>query len=1040
MAPPVNASRFTLRSLAAVAGAVAATVGMAFAGAGGTRLPTLEEAKSWQKSYRQERETLVKTGALKRFLPDLLDHAEAIARRADAALAKGRLLQATEAYRQARWQLPYQGPHLPDHVSRIFGNLRLRHGNEILSAAFSADGRWLASASRDHAVKIWDMSNGHEEIAYRGHERYVRVAAFSPDGSWIASAGGDKDIRVWDSRTGKDLRTLQGTGSYITALVISPDGKHVLAAGDDRKLHIFDATTGTIKRTIDYMLFGGLRSLAFNADGTRLAAGAENGYVRLWVYPDIVTTNAVEYWAQQDNEGASNFLTFSPDGRLLLRCGPDAIKIYDVAQPGAAVNVTEPRRILQPPDDPQNKNKMHQYTCATFSKDGRMLYTGCTDGIIRLYEMEGGLPAGTFKGHNGPITALVFNQQGTQLASASTDFTVRLWNFDIVLQSHDFIGHTAAVWSADFSPDGERIVSCGADRTCRTWDVGSGKVVHTLGDGAASLTTARSSPDGKSVLTGGGDRVLRLYEADSGMLLRTFEGHTGTVMTAAFSGDGSKIVSGAADQSLIVWTTATGKPVTRIDTSSLVMAVLFTPDGQQVAAGTVDQRVRFFDAATGKPGISWVAHNHAVGGLSFDAQGTYLATCGYDNLVKVWPTATLGKNPIVLAGHTGPLSGVALRPDGKFLVSAGSDSIIKLWKEEGGTFKETQIFRGHKDWVTSLTFSKNGYFILSASADKTLKIWELATRELPLTAEHTGAVECVAISPDGKKMASGATDKTIKVWDPKTGVELLTLRGHGDAVVALAFTPDSKTLFSSGGDRNIRRWDLATGKELPALDNQDNISNFINPVPQLAIRTDGKRLAAWVPFDERGTRVSLFNPASGDEVVQINDRGKHVLGVGWSRDFKRIALGTKDGVVRIYDIPNETLERKPNDFQVFAKDIGVASIAVAPDGGYIAAGGETGKVLIVDPGIGTVRKTLSGHQLQVTAIAISPDGSRVITAGLDNVVKLWDASAAKELRSWSMPPLVQERGGFVTQLTFTPDGRFVVTANANTTLFMLELP
>ena len=76
----------------------------------------------------------------------------------------------------------------------------------------------------------------------------------------------------------------------------------------------------------------------------------------------------------------------------------------------------------------------------------------------------------------------------------------------------------------------------------------------------------------------------------------------------------------------------------------------------------------------------------------------------------------------------------------------------------------------------------------------------------------------------------------------------------------------------------------------------------------------------------------------------------------------------------------------------------------------------------------------------VTSNAVSPDGKRCITAGLDNVIKLWDAASGRELRSWTMPPLVQERGGFVKQMTFTPDGRFVVTANANTTLFLLELP
>ena len=553
------------------------------------------------------------------------------------------------------------------------------------------------------------------------------------------------------------------------------------------------------------------------------------------------------------------------------------------------------------------------------------------------------------------------------------------------------------------------------------------------------MTTAHFSPDGKAVLTGGGDRMLRLFDAESGKLLQTFEGHTGTVTSAAFNGDGSKLVSGGADKSVIVWTTATGKPLAKVDTGSLVMAVAFAPDGKQVVAGNVDLRIRFFDAQTGKAGPSWLAHNHAVGGLAFDARGDYLASCGFDNLVKVWPMATPGLSPFVLAGHTGPLSAVAFRPDGKYLVSGGSDHVVKLWKEDDSTFKEAQLFRGHKDWVTSLCFSKNGYFILSGSADRTMKIWELATRELPLTAEHTGAVECVIVSPDGTRMASGATDKTIKIWNPPTGNELLTLRGHGEPVVALAFTPDSKILISSGGDRNLRRWDVATGKELEPLREQQNITGFVNPVPQLAIRPDGKRLAAWVPFDERGTRVSMFDLATGEAILELNDRGKDVKAVAWTREFKRIALGAKDGTVRIYQIADDKVDKMPIDFQVFTKAVAVTTLAFAPDGSYLVAGGDNGKVLLVDPATGDVRKSLNGHDLRVATSAMSPDGKRFVTAGLDNVVKLWDADG-KEVRRWAMPPLAAEQGGLVNQLAFTPDGRFVLTANANTTLFMLELP
>src|SRR5262245_28078531 len=164
--------------------------------AGGARPPTADEVRELQAKFQAERDALVKSGADKRFLPQLLTNAEGIGHRASTALTGGRLLQAAEGFRQARWQLPYNPPEIPDHTARVFGNLRLRHAGEINSVAFSPDGQLLATAGRDRTVRVWDLANGHEAIRYRGHDDNVRAVVFSPDGKLLASGGG-KDVRLW---------------------------------------------------------------------------------------------------------------------------------------------------------------------------------------------------------------------------------------------------------------------------------------------------------------------------------------------------------------------------------------------------------------------------------------------------------------------------------------------------------------------------------------------------------------------------------------------------------------------------------------------------------------------------------------------------------------------------------------------------------------------------------------------------------------------------------------------------------------------------
>ncbi|HWY86038.1 MAG TPA: hypothetical protein VNX28_04905, partial [Gemmataceae bacterium] len=218
--------------------------------------PTSDGIKILAAKYQSERAQVVKEGIDKRFPPLLVDKADAIAKRGEAAWKAGRFAQAGEAYRQARWQLPYQSARVPDHVVRILGNMRLRHAGAVHAISFSPDGTRLASAGSDQTVKIWDLGNGHEILAYAGHASAVRCVAFSPDGKSIASGGADKGIKIWDAATGKDLVTIKGEGAFTTSLVFARDGKYLLAgevgsAGQQPGLvAVYDAASGILKRNI----------------------------------------------------------------------------------------------------------------------------------------------------------------------------------------------------------------------------------------------------------------------------------------------------------------------------------------------------------------------------------------------------------------------------------------------------------------------------------------------------------------------------------------------------------------------------------------------------------------------------------------------------------------------------------------------------------------------------------------------------------------------------------------------------------------------
>ena len=475
--------------------------------------------------------------------------------------------------------------------------------------------------------------------------------------------------------------------------------------------------------------------------------------------------------------------------------------------------------------------------------------------------------------------------------------------------------------------------------------------------------------------------------------------------------------------------------------------VVFSPDGKQIATGNVDQTIKLYDAETLKLQASWSAHGISVTGLAYSPDGSLLASSGGDQVARVWTVAKPGVAPIVLTGHNGTVSSVAFRKDNQHVATCGSDLTVKLWKLEGGVAKEVQSFRGHKDWITSVAFSKDGFYLVSSGVDKLIKISEITSREVPLVAEQSGSVVAVAVSPDGKFIASGAGDTTIKIWDRASGAEVCTLVGHTDYISALVFTNDSKQLISASRDDTLKAWDIAAAKEMPRLALQQQNWTLGNAAPLLCIPAGKNKLLVWEPGrqdSQKVTKINVFDPATGMKHFDFTDNNRQVQALSFSADGKTMASAAVDGTVRFFDMEKNGQLFPGGDWFFFEKDNQPGDIALSPDGSILAAGSSKGELKICKVMGKQVLHTIPAHDGRITCCLVSPDGKRIATVGNDDIVKLWDLAGGKELRRWNMqlPGDPQNRRGIVLtmNLAFTPDSRQLVTANANTTLFVLDLP
>jgi WD40 repeat protein len=127
------------------------------------------------------------------------------------------------------------------------------HGDTAYTLAFSPDGR-LLSASGEKTAKLWTFGkDGDSTREFRrlvGHERAVHAAAYSPDGLFIATASADRTVRVWNGAGGGFLRTLTGAKDWIYTVTFTPDSRRVVAGTYDGGVLIWRVDNGVLEQTL----------------------------------------------------------------------------------------------------------------------------------------------------------------------------------------------------------------------------------------------------------------------------------------------------------------------------------------------------------------------------------------------------------------------------------------------------------------------------------------------------------------------------------------------------------------------------------------------------------------------------------------------------------------------------------------------------------------------------------------------------------------------------------------------------------------------
>ncbi len=709
---------------------------------------------------------------------------------------------------------------------------------EIRTAEFSADDRYVITTSFDGKARLHEVSTGQLITAFDGPRAPILSAAFSPDGKYIVLSGANfttYGVHIGEStadantnaftevvsvETRNTIHKLQDVaGAQITfsadsrfAIVSdAPITKANMAAWLSTPTAIVELETGKLIHLLNDVVSG---PGVFTADNRILFVGGVEETAEIQVV-DPSLNKATSISSATIKSGGPVRLITSPTKGMVAAMFDYDLLLIDSASGKVVASIAKSASTVE------------------FSPDGSLICVGDNDGLVSVYKSETGELQGSFNGHPTQVKGVCFSRDGHNLMVVGNDNILRIWRMRAEQSPGEtkrfkfeqlgrLTGHVGEIVGVKLSHKGDLILTAGVDGTSRIW-------------------TTSVFDSKQSQLNNAGRRSF---------------------LEVAFSPIGDQLAA-TASRSAFLWNPKSGIQVELINSNrsprALVGSPVFSPDGELLVLQVEDvdnnKTLELYDSdgtfLTSIPGDLNPAPRAA-----FSADSKLVAftnqTAGF-----VWSVAE--KKIVRKIGESSArIVSVAFSSDGKSIATCSKDGLVQLWSFPEGR----QLAKVHIDseGLYQLGFSPNGKYIFVRDEATAQWLWQPLSHQLVPLARHDQTVMKWSFSEDSSLIFSyDLADKTL-IEQTRDGKLVSSISGE-----ILATGVNNKYLI----DSNLSFWETCRGKLF---------SKTIVPPDFRAIglKLSGEELTAFSSDGRMMTRpLEEFGPLDEVLVVAVRRTGSH---------------------------------------------------------------------------------------------------------------------------------------------------------------------